>query len=273
MLAQKTPPRAIPMPKRRGNYTAPPVLRAISVLRHIGQGNRCANSSRAAKELNINRTTLIRILATLEAERFIERLPEGGFRLGASVMALGAEAQYEIALVQTARPILRRLAEELGLSAHIGVRDDSEIVYLARETPDQAAAGAVREGLRLPAHATAIGHVLLADLDADGLRKIYDGQPLAAYTEATPTSLAALTSQLDAERDAGPAISVAQFHPEMGSAAAPVKDALGRTIAAINVTGPADRFAPTSSARDGILQKLAAAAQELTEALAQTPEG
>ena len=66
-------------------YAVPPVERALKLLRHIGAGDPVINVSRIAAALGINRTTLIRLLHTLEAERFIERRPDGvGWRLASA---------------------------------------------------------------------------------------------------------------------------------------------------------------------------------------------
>ncbi|MDK3020170.1 IclR family transcriptional regulator [Pseudodonghicola flavimaris] len=249
-------------------YSVPPVERAFRLLRHIAAGNRCRNSSRAAKELGINRTTLIRLLATLEAERMIEQLPEdGGYRLGTGLIALATQALNDRGIIPTARPVLKALAQKLGLSTHLGVREGREIVYLARETPVSHLASSVREGSRLPAHATTIGRILLAELSPAELRELYRGHALEAYTDKTRTSLDELESQLATDRAQGMTWSVANFEHDIGSAAVAVYDHKGQAVAAINVTGHASVFAEDSAIVEDIKSDLRAAAQEISEAL------
>lgn len=254
--------------KSKRDYTVPPVERAISVLRYIAAGNRCRNSSHAAQEIGINRTTLIRLLNTLETERMIEPLPEdGGFRLGTGLIALATEALNERGLIPTARPILAKLVQRLNLSAHLGIREGREIIYLARETPNSHLASTVREGTHLPAHATTIGRILLAELSTSELYKLYSDQSLTAFTSKTPTSLAELQAQLTEDHARGLSWSVANFEPEIGSAAAPVHNHNGHAIAAINVTGHVSAFDGSSDQSKLIERELKAAAQELSEAL------
>ncbi|MGP6086372.1 IclR family transcriptional regulator [Antarctobacter jejuensis] len=249
-------------------YTVQPVVRALAVLRHIAAGNRCRNTSAAAKAIGINRTTLIRILATLEAERIIESLPdEGGYRLGTGLISLASEALAERGIVPAARPVLRKLVEQLNLSAHLGVREGKEIVYLARETPVSHLASTVREGTRLPAHATTIGRILLAELGREELKAMYGGRALEAFTAKTRTTLEDLLDQLAEDRARRMSWSVANFEPEIGSAAAPVYDHRGEAVAAINVTGPASVFADDSPQAAPIAAALTAAAQEISEAM------
>lgn len=127
------------------NYLVPPVMRAIALIRHVAAGNRCRNTSRTAKALNINRTTLIRLLATLEMEGILEPLPDdGGYQLGTGLIALASEALNERSILHVARPFLKQLVDSLNLSAHLGVLEGREIVYLARETPNSHLASTVR---------------------------------------------------------------------------------------------------------------------------------
>jgi len=260
---------AVPQPETpRPDYTMRPVVRAVAVLRHIAAGNRCRNSSQTAKAIGINRTTLIRILATLEQEGIIEALPDqGGYRLGTGLIALAADALSERGVVEVARPVLKRLVEELNLSAHLGIREGREIVYLARETPVSHLASTVRVGTRLPAHATTIGRVLLAELSDAALAELYCESPLDAYTEKTRTTLPALRAQLEADRARGVAWSVANFEPEIGSAAAAVRDHRGETVAAINVTGHVATFAEDGPEAPRIEAALKTAAHDISEAL------
>jgi DNA-binding IclR family transcriptional regulator len=246
----------------------PPVARAIALLRHIAAGNRCRNISRAAKATGINRTTLIRLLATLEEEGMIESIPdEGGYRLGTGLVTLAAEALHGRGVAQVAQPFLAELVRELNLSAHLGILEGREIVYLARVTPNSHLASNVREGTRLPAHATTIGRILLADLVPEDLRGRYTGVRLDAYSEKTRTSLAALEMQLAEDRALGIAWSMANFEPEIGSAAALIRDHRGQAAGAVNVTGHASIFEPGNPRMVVIERELKKAAQGISEAL------
>lgn len=249
------------------DYTVQPVVRALAVMRHIAAGNRCRNSSQTARAIGINRTTLIRLLATLERERIIEALPDGGYQLGTGLIALASEALNARGIIQVARPVLRRLVDRLNLSAHLGVREGREIVYLARETPVSHLASTVRVGTRLPAHATTIGRILLAGLPREELAALYGGRTLEAYTDKTRTTLAELVGQLDEDLGRGVSWSVANFEPEIGSAAAPVYDHRGDAVAAINVTGHASLFAEEGDGTGRIETALKEAAREVSEAL------
>lgn len=253
---------------RETSYIAPPVVRAIALIRHVAAGNRCQNLSRTAKALNINRTTLIRLFATLEQETILEAIPdEGGYRLGTGLIALASDALSERSILHVARPILLRLVRDLNLSAHLGVLEGREIVYLARETPNSHLASTVREGTRLPAHATTIGRILLAEIPSRQLRLLYSGQKLKSFTSKTSTTLPELEAQIQRDRDLGIAWSESNFEAEIGSAAVAVYDHQARAVAAINVTGHASVFASGSPKVEKIEQSIKAAARAISEAL------
>lgn len=249
-------------------YGVPPVTRAFTLLRHIAAGNRCRNTAQAAKATGINRTTLIRLLATLEEEGMIEAIAdEGGYRLGTGLISLAAEALHGREIAQVARPFLAELVKTLNLSAHLGILEGREIVYLARVTPNSHLASNVREGTRLPAHATTIGRILLAELPLDELRDRYRSVKLDAFSEKTSTSLATLEAQLAEDRALGVAWSMANFEPEIGSAAVLVRDHRGAPAGAINVTGHASTFMPGNPRLPEIEAALKRAASGISQAL------
>lgn len=248
-------------------YLSPPVQRAARLLRHIAEGDSVTNISRTARELGINRTTLLRLLHTLEAERFIEPRPEGmGWRIGIGLIGLTAQAFFSEDLVQTSVPVLGRLAESLSLSAHLGVLDGLEIVYLVRRVPNHSFASNIRIGSRLPAHAANMGRIILAHLPPERVDRLYAGAVLKAVTPHTAITPAQLHAQLDADRAAGLAWSDGNYEAGISSVAAAVFDATDTPVAALNVSGhPADFGGAARRAQIGA--SVQAAAFEISQRL------
>ncbi|MCB1388160.1 MAG: IclR family transcriptional regulator [Rhodobacteraceae bacterium] len=252
-------------------YSVPPVHRAFTLLRHIAAGGRCRNASATARELSINRTTLIRLLHTLEAERMIESVDEGlSWQLGPGMIALAADALKSRDVVRVAQPVMARLVTDLGLSSHLGILDGTEIIYLLRETPNSHLVSNVREGSRLPAHATTIGRVLLGWLPEAELARRYDGATLSTFTDKTATSMDRLAAQIAEDRARGLAWSSGNFERGIGSCAAPVFDHRGRAVAALNVTGPEAQFLPGTDLARTIEAAVKKAAGEISAALGYT---
>jgi DNA-binding IclR family transcriptional regulator len=248
-------------------YVSPPVQRAARLLRHIAEGDRVINMSRTARELGINRTTLLRLLHTLESERFIEPRPEGqGWRIGVGLIGLTAQAFFSEDLVQTSVPVLTRLAESLSLSAHLGVLDGLDVVYLVRRVPNHTYASNIRIGSRLPAHAANMGRIILAHLPADRVERMYSGAVLKAVTPHTAVTPAQLHAQLEADRISGLAWSDGNYEADISSVAAAIFDATDAPVAALNVSGHSADFA--GAARRGqIAANVQAAAYEISQRL------
>lgn len=248
-------------------YLSPPVQRATRLLRHIAEGDSVANISRTARDLGINRTTLLRLLHTLESERFIEPRSEGqGWRIGVGLIGLTAQAFFSEDLVQTSVPVLTRLAETLSLSAHLGVLDGLEIVYLVRRVPNHTFASNIRIGSRLPAHAANMGRIILANMQPERVDRLYAGAVLKAVTPHTAVTPAQMHAQLDADRASGLAWSDGNYEAGISSVAAAIFDAAGAPIAALNVSGHAADFAGAER-RSRIAASVQAAAAEISQRL------
>lgn len=249
-------------------YIVPPVQRAFRLLRHIAEGNRCQNIAVAAKATELNRTTLIRLLNTLVQERMIEKRSNGsGYVLSFGLMGLAAEAMFSSDVVQSARPVLDKLAAELELSAHLGVLDGRDVVYLGRSTPNLHLVSNVRVGTRMPSHATSIGRIILAHLPPDLVRSIFDDAPLAAFSDRTATTVEALLAQISQDRILGQAWSLSNFEAGLGSCASAVFDHNGTPVAGINVTGHESHFAVGSPRRQRIAEALRAGAEDISRSL------
>src|SRR5438552_4790966 len=253
-------------PSAGGPYIAPPVQRAVRLIRHVAEGNPVLNMSETAKTLKINRTTLLRLLHTLEVEGFVERRPDGaGYQVGLALLEVGARALFSQDLVQVAMPVLTRLAETLQLSAHLGVLDGTDVLYLVRRTPNTPLASNIRAGSRLPAHATTMGRMLLAHMTPLEIDALYAGKELQRFSDHTPTTLEALCARAEKDRTAGMAWSEAHFEPGISSAAVPVFDFAGSPLGAINVSGPTAAFA--QARREMIGSALGAAGAEISRRL------
>ena len=249
-------------------YSVPPVHRAFRLLRHIAQGGQCRNASATARELGLNRTTLIRLLHSLEAEGMIESLDGGAsWQLGPGMIALAADALKSRNVIRLAQPVMAALSTRLGLSSHLGILDGREIIYLLREAPNTHLVSNIREGSRLPAHATTVGRVLLGHLPAETLRRFYADAKLDAFTDKTSTTLELLERQVATDRAQGFAWSAGNFEAGIGSCAAPVFDHRGAAIAALNVTGPVDRFDLNRPQAVEVRDAVIAAAAEISTAL------
>ncbi|MCY6379759.1 IclR family transcriptional regulator [Hoeflea prorocentri] len=253
----------------KNTYSVPPVERALKLMRYIGDGNHARNLSIVSRDLGINRTTLIRLIHTLLEHRMIEEIGEGGgYRLGAGLVSLGAQAIQGRDIVQVCHPVLRTLCQQTGMSAHLGVLDGRDIIYLSREAPNSPLVSNVRAGSRLLAHASSIGRAILAEMTEDSVRQLFSGEPLKTTTEKTPSTVDAIVEQARLDKSAGYAWSEGNFEPGIGSCAAAIFDHTGRPVGGLNVSGPESRFSGGNQSRsdqirDAVLEAAQRASSEL----------
>lgn len=255
------------MPETNNAYSVPPVERAIRLMRYIGDGNTCRNLSTASRDLGINRTTLIRLIHTLLNERMIEEINEGaGYRLGIGLITLGSQAMEGRDMVRICQPILQSLCEMTAMSAHLGVLDGTDIVYLSRATPNSHLVSNIRSGSRLAAHASSIGRAILSEMPEAEIRKLLASATLEAATDKTPTTIAEVIKQASSDKALGFAWSAGNFEAEIGSCAAAIFGQGNRVVAALNVSGQKSRF-ENEKESNAISEAVCTAAARASDAL------
>jgi DNA-binding IclR family transcriptional regulator len=219
--------------------------RAFAVLDEVARHP--AGVTAIAERVGLPKSTVARLLATLEELDAVERFDGARWRIGPGVTALSAAASPERSLAAVARPQLADLVAQLGEDAGLGLPDGNEILYV-----DQVESGnpvQVRDwtGTRAPMHAVPSGLVLLAEWPEDAC-EAYLGRELEALTKRTVTDPSQLRERLAEVREAGYAWGLEEFAEGIDSVAAPVRDGRGKAIAAIHVHGPAYRFPPEGAA-------------------------
>lgn len=192
------------------------LARGLTVLTAFGEGRSALTLTEIAKATGLARATARRALITYEHAGLVTPAPDRTFALTPRVLSLGFPPLSRITLAQIAQPHLTALADRVHESASLAVLSDSgeEIQYTAHASTSRVLSARVTVGTRLPAYATALGRVLLADLSPTGLSEV------RAHGYAL----------VDEELEAG-----------LRSVAVPVRDRTGRVVAALNVATHAAR--------------------------------
>ncbi len=229
--------------------------RAFAILDEVAQ--RPAGVTSIAERVRLPKSTVARLLATLEEVEAVERFEGARWRIGPGVAALSSASSSERSLISIARPFLTDLVEELGEDAGLGLPDGNEILYVAQVESDNPVQVRDWTGTRAPMHAVPSGLVLLAEWPEEALEAYLSGE-LAALTHRTVTDPARLRARLAEVHDAGYAWGLEEFAEGIDSVAAPIRDARGKAIAAIHVHGPSYRF-PEPGTESAIAARVVAA--------------
>jgi len=248
----------------RGNhrYTVPALEKGLNLLLMLGAFRGEMTFREICQRTALPKATVYRLLQTLESMGFLSRGIHGsGYSLGISVLRLGFDYLSSMDIVQIGQPVIRRLCDSTGFSAHLCVLDGRDVVYVARASaPGEIGAG-VGVGSRLPAHCTAIGRVLLMTLPRARLLALFPEKCFAQTSESGPKTPEQLWDLLTHDRVRGHTVSHSFYQPGVSAVAHPLRDRDGAVVASVSV------MVPRSSMPDelvGVLRgKVTAAAVEI----------
>jgi DNA-binding IclR family transcriptional regulator len=259
--------------KDDGNYIVPGLERGLKILSEFSPREPVLGAPELSKRLKIPRTTVFRLLQTLESLGFLERADKDrNYRLGVAVLRLGFEYLSSLELTDLGLPIIEALRTSTGLTSHILIRDGRDVVFVAKAQSQEPIFSSVKVnvGTRLPAHATTHGHVLMGDLSLDDLRALYPEHVLERFTRLTPETVEALYDMVRADAERGYAISQSSFERGISVVTAPVRNDTGRIVAVITTTIPRPEIDATLL-DTGLVDKVRRAAAELSSRLNYRP--
>ncbi|MCF2532064.1 IclR family transcriptional regulator domain-containing protein [Yinghuangia soli] len=219
-----------------------------------------------AEATGLPRATARRALITLEHLGYAEQ-QDGLFRLTPRVLDLGFAHLSGLPLSAIAEPHLAALVGRVHESASMAVLSGDDVQYIARVPTVRIMSVAITVGTRFPAYATSFGRVLLAALPERERDAWLDRVEPVALTPHTVTAKPALAALLDAAAADGFSVVDGELEEGLRSVAAPVRDAAGRVVAAVNVAMHAGRYTPAETEAD-LLPPLREAAAAISADLA-----
>lgn len=209
-----------------------------------------------------DKATTYRHLQSLEAVGFVEQNPQSKqYRLGPALLQLGQIREATVPRKDSAMPILARLAQETGETAHASVLSGELLYSLAFSESAMHGTRAIIDVTTLPLHATASGLSALAFGPEDLFEVALAG--MERFTEATPMTRAALSELVEAARATGIAKGYRSFEAEIQGMSAPIFEAGGRFAGAVSVASVAARFTPDLERR--VADELVQASRDITQ--------
>ena len=214
--------------------------RGLAVLQVFSKDSARLTLSDVARLAGITRATARRILLTLQSLGYVRA--EGRlFMLTPRVLSLGFGYLSSLNIWEIAQPFMEELVEEAHESSSAATLDLPDIVYVARVPTRRIMTIGLGIGSRLPAHATSMGRVMLAELPADELEAFLAGAPFERFTERTVVDADELRSALRRVHEQGWSMVDQELEMGLRSIAAPIRGADGRVVAALNLAAAAPR--------------------------------
>ena len=245
-------------------YQVRAVGRALDLLVLLGGLPTALDLTTLARRAELPASTAFRLLETLRSRGMV-RVGRDGYRLGATLFELGGAFLRTVSVWNDAPELAERLATELDETASVGILDDGQVLYLAIAHGQSDTGMASVPGTRHPAHATALGKVLLAALPWPAAAAILERRPPVRLTETTCADPASLRAELERVAAQGYAMDAEERQPGVTCYGAPIRDRAGAVVAAISVSGPTFRMRQHGAER--LIRAVRATADEASRRL------
>lgn len=229
------------------------------------------SAAEIARDLNINRGRVFRILKTLNHRDFVDYDPKTEtYRLGVKLLAISQNVGNHLSLRREAEEVLKNLAADTGDSAYLIIKADNSAIVIDRYLGNNMLQLSAPIGSLLPFHVGAAPKLLLAFMPDEEREQILNKLDFYPFTPNTITDKHTLCKTLDEIRRQGFAIDEQDFEIGAYAFGAPVFDHEGNVVAGISVTTPTARHSPKR--REELIQLVVAAARKLSEKLGYQSE-
>ncbi|WP_118184779.1 IclR family transcriptional regulator [Paraburkholderia phosphatilytica] len=254
-------------PEKPGDSYVQSFARGLAVIRAFNADRPEQTLTDVASVTGLTRAGARRILLTLQTLGYVEadgRL----FRLTPKILDLGFAYLTSMPFWNLAEPVMEELVGQVHESCSAAVLDRTEIVYVLRVPTHKIMTINLSIGSRLPAYCTSMGRVLLSALDDATLDATLGASPIYAHTPRTVTDRDALKKVIAQVRAQGWALVDQELEGGLISLSAPIRNRSGRVIAAMNISGNAQRNSAKQMVKE-FLPPLQQAAQRVSEMVAR----
>jgi DNA-binding IclR family transcriptional regulator len=212
------------------------VDRALCLLDGLAEGPQTLDQ--LAEQVGVHKSTVLRLLRTLESHRFVQRDGVRYYRLGTALFDLAHRALEDRDVRRLVEPCLRELNLATGHTVHLASYEGGEVVYIDKFESRHNVRMYSRIGKRAPLHCTAVAKVLISALPIDERRAIALSIDYPPLTENTITDPEAYLAELNRVATRGYAIDDAEHESFIHCIAAPIRGTGGEMLAAMSMSVP-----------------------------------
>ena len=223
--------------RRANSSTVKSAQRVLDVLDLLARHTRPVPTMTIARECGIPKSSAHHLLNVMRERHFVTYYDtERAWGLGVALFEIGSAYLRSGPVQRLGRHLLVELTERTGATSHLAMLHGTEVLYIDKEQPTGTVGLVTEIGIRLPAHLTAVGRAVLAELPEAHVRALFANQPLVNRTGRGPTSVAALLRDLVEVRARGVAVDEEMVTPGITCVAAPVFSYEGVPAAAVGIT-------------------------------------
>ncbi|MDJ1009248.1 MAG: IclR family transcriptional regulator [Paracoccaceae bacterium] len=196
-----------------------------------------------ASLLGLANSSAHELLNGLAETGLLQKQAPGRFRLGPLVAGLAQVLANTDGVIEAARPVVARTAEDHGETVHVVTLTGRHLAALSAQTgnrPVGVARGVISS--ETPLHAVGAGKLLLAQMPTAELLRLIETLELTGFTDRTVTARSHLRDQLSMIREDGFAEAVGEWHRDLATCAAPIRSHAGVCVAAFSLAVPLSRY-------------------------------
>ena len=246
------------------NYRIPSIANTCSIFQLLTSTRKAMTASEIAKELDLPRTSVFRILKTLEGEGMVQTMGKN-YAVGHRLINLGLQMISHIPERQLCVPILQELTKTTQESSHFSILSGANALFIEVCDSPHALRVARRTGSLIDMHCSASGKVLLAYSTPEACEALLNRIEFPPRTENTHKNKESLLPELEHIRRAGFALDDIEYHDHVRCLSAPAFNATGQVVGTIGVSSADSRF--PKSRVDQIAKQVKAAAKKLSSKL------
>lgn len=245
------------------------VEKAFKVLEYIAGKKEGAGVTEVSQALGYSKSSSHRLCATLLNCGYLKQINNGSYKATARMFEVGSKIIQSADFYNISFSFLKALRDRFNETAHMAIFNTDHIVFINKVESQRSLRLYSRVGGEGPAHATALGKVLLAYIPEPELEKILKEKELEKYTETTITDPGKLRQELKKVLEQGYAEDQGEFEEKINCVAAPVKDHTGQTVAALSVSIPNWR----SPSKEEVIYEVTKTASDLSRQLGYFDQG
>jgi DNA-binding IclR family transcriptional regulator len=235
----------------------------MDVVRFVGGSEAGAAFPQIARELELPKSTLHRLLQDLVQQRLLSQGDDRLYKLGHGLFELARLAWDRADIRREAQRSIAALVRDTNETVHLAILDGVDVVYIDKVEGSQTMRMASMIGARNPAYCTGVGKALIAFLPPDELKARYTHYNFRAFTPRTIASFRALNAALAEIRKRGYATDNEEHEVGIRCAAAPIFNFRGTAISSLSITVPVIRC--DQKRLFELARRVQAAADEITE--------
>jgi IclR family transcriptional regulator, KDG regulon repressor len=219
------------------------VSRALDIIDIVSSNKGGLGVTEIANQIDINKSSVYRILTTLVQYGYIEQDQETSrYKLGYKFLEMSSKLLESIDLREEAKPYLRELESKTNEVIHLVVYDQGEVIYIEKLEGTETLRMHSKVGKRAPMHCTAVGKAILAHLPSHVVLEILERKGMPKHTDHTITDKDELLKELIQVKQQGFALDLEENEYGIRCMAVPIFNHVGNVIAAVSISGPTIRM-------------------------------